>query len=109
LGDYEGKRQAVVPDVPASDAAEDNPKVRASNKGNKCKLYYSEHPVGGKVCGCMVGTKNGIERFCLSPTEEGKNFCMVKTHANKPKATTAPPYAWFVTTTLRGRGGDLPR
>jgi hypothetical protein len=29
----------------------------------------------------------------------------VKTHANKPKATTAPDYAWFVTTTLCGRGG----
>jgi hypothetical protein len=105
LGDYEVKRQAVVLDLLTGDAAEDNPKVGSSNKGNECQLYYLEHPVGAKVCGCVVGMKNGIERFCLSPLEDGKNSCSIKTHANKPKATTAPAYAWYVTTTLRGSGG----
>jgi hypothetical protein len=38
FGAYEGKRQAVVLDLQASDAAEDNPRVQAPNKGNECKF-----------------------------------------------------------------------
>jgi hypothetical protein len=60
---------------------------------------------GLKVCRCAIGMKNGIKILCLSPVEEGKNSCLVRAHANRPKAMTAPAYAWCVTTTLYGRAG----
>jgi hypothetical protein len=62
--------------------------------------------MGSKVCGCIIGTGNSIERFCISLVESNKISWSVKAHTNKPKANTAPPYyAWYVTTTLRGRSG----
>ena len=61
--------------------------------------------MGSKVCGCIIGTGNGIERFCVALVEDGKHSCSVKAHANKPKATSAPVHAWYVTTTMRGRSG----
>lgn len=73
-------------------------------KGNK-GLYYSYDRLGAKVCGCIIWTKNGTKSFCLSPLEEGKNTCLVKAHANKPKAMLALPYVWFMTVTLSGRSG----
>jgi hypothetical protein len=93
-----------VSDLQSFDAADVNPKVRAG-KGNECQLFYLDDLMGAKVCGCIIGTGNGIERFCLSPVEKNKNSCSVEAHTNKPKAVTASHYAWFVTTTLRGRSG----
>jgi hypothetical protein len=94
----------VVPDLQSLGSAIVNPKVR-SFKGNEGHLFYLNDPMGSKVCGRIIGRGNGIKRFCLALVEDGKQSCSVKAHANKPKATSAPSHAWYVTTTMRGRSG----
>jgi hypothetical protein len=103
LEEYEGKRRTVVSDPQSVDAAGTNSKVRSSKQ--ECGLFYLCEPLGSKTCGCIIGSGNGIERFCLSAVEEGKISCAVKAHSNNAKAVTAPHYAWFITTMVRGRSG----
>jgi hypothetical protein len=104
LEEYKGKRMAVVSDPQSVAATGTNPKVR-SPKGHLCQLFYLDDPLGAKVCGCLIGAGNGIKRFCLGLVEEGKISCSIKAHANKPKAVTATPYTWFITTNVQGRSG----
>jgi hypothetical protein len=105
MEEYEGKRKAVVSDLQSSDSAGVNPKVRSLKGSNEGHLFYLDGPMGSKVCGCIIGTGNGIDRFCLSLDKEGKHSCSVEAHSNKPKATSAPTHAWYVTTTMQGRSG----
>ncbi len=94
----------MVLDPQLVDAASTDLKVRSS-KQNQCRLFYLEEALGVKVCGCIFGAGNGIERFCLAEVEDGKHSCCVKSHANNSKAVTAPVYLWFITTTVKGRNG----
>jgi hypothetical protein len=71
---------------------------------SSCQLFWLEKPLGQEICGCLIGEQRAV-CFCISAVSEGTNTCSKVLHSIKPIKAEVVPQAWYVTTTVPGRGG----
>jgi hypothetical protein len=69
-----------------------------------CGLFWLKEPLGESVCGSIIGSKQGVQRFCISGVVGETRACGVATHARGVKAK-AEPLAWYISSALRGKLG----
>jgi hypothetical protein len=75
-----------------------------TSSGSCCGLFWLGDPLGQTVCGSIIGSKQGVQRFCISVVVGDTRACGVATHAKSTKAK-AEPLAWYITSALRGKLG----
>jgi hypothetical protein len=69
-----------------------------------CELVWLEESLGITVCGSKIGSKQGMQRFCISSVVGETTLCGISTHSKSAKAK-AEPLAWYITSAIRGRHG----
>jgi hypothetical protein len=57
-----------------------------------------------QLCGSLIGSKQDVQRFCISSVVGKTSACSVATHAKCAKAK-AEPLAWYITSALCGKLG----
>ena len=76
----------------------------STSSASCCGLFWLGDPLGETVCGSIIGSKQGVQRFCISGVVGDTRACGVATHAKSTKAK-AEPLAWYITLALRGKLG----
>jgi hypothetical protein len=64
-----------------------------------CELVWLEESLGITVCGSKIGSKQGMQRFCISSVVGETTLCGISTHSKSAKAK-AEPLAWYITSIL---------
>jgi hypothetical protein len=78
--------------------------VISATSASCCGLFWLKDPLGESVCGSIIGSKHGVQRFCISGVVGETRACGVATHARGVKAK-AEPLAWYITSALCGKLG----
>jgi hypothetical protein len=75
-----------------------------STSASRCGLFWLGDPLGKLVCGSIIRSKKGFQRFCISSVVGKTRACGVATHA-KGTMAKAEPLAWYITSALPGKLG----
>jgi hypothetical protein len=76
-------------------ATSESPQTSASC----CGLFWLEESLGITVCGSKLGSKQGVQQFCISSVVGETTSCGISTHSKSAKAK-AEPLAWYITSAI---------
>ena len=98
IGDLHGKVTTRTMDVYSADNA--SPKSESESR-----LFWLEETLGATVCGCIIGSKQSVHRFCISEVVGETKACSTASHLKGAKVEAAAK-SWYITAALRGKAAS---
>jgi hypothetical protein len=98
LEDMHGKVSTRTLDVSSGENA-------SPRSESESRLFWLEETLGATVCGCVIGSKQSVHRFCISEVVGDTRACSIASHLKGAKVEAAAE-AWYITTALRGKAGS---
>lgn len=71
---------------------------------SESRLFWLEETLGATVCGCIIGSRQSVHRFCISEVVGETQACSIVSHLKGAKVEAAAK-SWYITTALRGKAG----
>jgi hypothetical protein len=98
MEDMHGKVSTCMLDVSSGENA-------SPRSGSESLLFWLEDMLGATICGCVIGSKQSVYRFCILEVVGDMKACSIASHPKGAKVEAAAK-AWYITTALWGKAGS---
>jgi hypothetical protein len=98
IEDIHGKVSSRTIDISSGGTA--SPRLESESR-----LFWLEETLGATICGCVIGSKQSVHRFCISEVVGNTRACLIVSHLKGAKVEAAAE-AWYITIALRGKAGS---